>query len=264
MKTLWIGTSWKMNKTVSEGITYIQTLMKTMKIPKYIQLFLVLPYTHLTKARELLEGTTILLGAQNMHWENEGAYTGEISPLMLAEIGVRIIELGHSERRINFNEDDFSINRKVIAGLSNGLVPLICVGENETEKDYGVAREIVARQVKIALHGTEEYDFEHLIIAYEPVWSIGEGGTPAEPNYAGNIQSLIREILNNKFGWEKGNKIPIIYGGSVNQDNAVDLIRQPNVNGVFIGRAGLEPDSLLAIVSRIKRTTNRICNQGLQ
>lgn len=248
MRQIWIGTTWKMNKTLSEAMRYFEYIKKNLPLPDRMRIFLVLPFTLLSQARDILTGTGILLGAQNMHWETAGEFTGEISPLMLADIGVDLVELGHSERRTYFNEDDYSVNKKVLAALAHNLIPLICVGEHLIEKEHGVAKEVVSRQVKIALHGVREEHCERILIAYEPVWAIGKQGIPASAQDADEIQAHIREVLIQAFGPKQGQKVPILYGGSVQLANASSFVMRPNVDGLFIGRAGLEPQSFLDIL----------------
>jgi len=253
VKRALLGTSWKMNKTLAEAEAYVAHLSEALRPSDRYQVFIVPPFTHLWRMKELLRNTPILLGAQNMHWEPEGAFTGEISPKMLAETGVDIVELGHSERRTYFNETDFTVNKKVLAALAHDLTPLVCVGETEDEKDFGAAREVVGRQVRIALHGIKAVSCERIWIAYEPVWAIGVGGIPAGPAYAGEIQSHIRITVKELFGEAQGDKVPILYGGSVSLQNAAELIRQPNVDGLFIGRAAWEAESFLTIISAVDR-----------
>jgi triosephosphate isomerase len=240
-----------MNTTVSEGAGYIEYFVKSLRAPRHVQTFLVVPYTHLERARGLLRDSGILLGAQNMHSAERGEFTGEISAEMLRDIGVNLVEIGHSERRRYFNEDDYTVNAKVCAALGHGLIPLVCVGEEASEREFGVTGEVIARQLKIALHNTDLGESPPFLIAYEPIWAIGHRGTPARPDQASEIHTLIREILDEKYGSSIATGVRILYGGSVNRENALDFLAQPNVDGLFVGRAGLDPREFLDLVGMV-------------
>lgn len=252
MEKIFVGTSWKMNKTVKEAEAYMQQLLPTLPTSSRIQVFAVVPFTDLWHLREITRNTPLWLGAQNMHWAQEGAFTGEVSPKMLAEIGVDLVELGHSERRALFGETDFTVNKKVLAAIANQIIPLVCIGEQKLEKDFGVTREVIGRQVKIALHGIESIPYQRIWIAYEPVWAIGEGAVAAEPAYVGEVHTFIRSVLVEMFGGKQASFIPILYGGSVNDQNAASLIQQPNLDGIFIGRAGWEAESFLNVIRAVE------------
>jgi triosephosphate isomerase len=242
-----------MNKTRTEAFAYITQLKESLGLLKPFTIFVLPPFTLLWQVKELLQGTSILIGAQNMHWERSGPYTGEISPLMLQDIGVDVVEIGHSERRAYFGETDLTVNKKVLSALTHGLIPLICVGEQQTEKEHGSSKEIVRRQLTAALQDVHLPGTDGVWIAYEPVWAIGEGGTPAEPSYASEMQSEIRQILVDCSGEEIGKKIPILYGGSVSVDNAVAFLREPNIDGLFLGRSGWEVGSFLEIIRQVQQ-----------
>lgn len=250
-KKFHIGTSWKMNKSASDTARYLIDLKGKIPCETDCEIFVVVPYTALWKAVEVTSGSPIKVGAQNMHWVDEGPYTGEVSPMMLAEVGVQVVELAHSERRAYYNETDQDVNKKVHAALAHGLTPILCIGERQSDKDYGVSIEYLAIQTKIALHGLSAKDAERVWVAYEPVWAIGVGGTPAEPAYADAMQGAIRDVLCAMFGAESGSKIPILYGGSVNEENAVALAMMPHIDGLFIGRAGLDVDSFSRIIASV-------------
>ncbi len=250
-----VGSGWKMQKTLAEATDYIVQLREALHESPRVQVFIAAPFTHLWKLRELTRGTSILLGAQNMHWADEGPYTGEVSPTMLAEIGLDLVELAHSERRSYFNETDYTVNKKVKACLAHGMIPLLCVGEAMVDREYGVVREVIGRQVKIALHGVDGRDAGRIWIAYEPVWAIGEGGIPAEPEVAAQVHALIRTSLAELFGEDQAREVRIIYGGSVNLGNAVPFIRQPNVDGIFIGRASWQAESFLEIIHAVEENS---------
>lgn len=242
-----LGTNWKMHKTEVEARDYTEKLVKLASDYDNFQFFIIPPYTDLRGVKETLAGASVWMGAQNMHWLSEGPYTGEISPEMLDEIGIDLIELGHSERRQYYNETDYSVNLKAKAANSHGFIALVCVGENIHEKEMDATKETLAKQLKIGLH---EVFCEQLIVAYEPVWAIGENGIPAEPSYAGYVHTFIRDYLIELYG-DKGKEIPILYGGSVNPDNAVELSNQPNVDGLFIGRSAWDIVKFRSIAKQI-------------
>jgi L-erythrulose 1-phosphate isomerase len=248
----YIGTSWKMHKTAAEGAEYLQELKNGLPATLKSQVFVAVPFTALWKAVQAVQGSPILVGAQNMHWADEGPYTGEVSPRMLAETGVQLVELAHSERRVYYNESDQDVNKKVRAALAHGLIPLVCVGERQQDKDYGVSAEFLAFQLRIGLHGLRAEQVERVWIAYEPVWAIGEGGRPAEPGYVDAMHGRMREVLADLFGPDSGGRIPILYGGSVNPGNARELARQTNIDGLFIGRSAWEVGSFLKIIEDVE------------
>jgi triosephosphate isomerase len=236
-----------MNKTRDETRRYVTQLAAACptRDDSACQLFIVPPFTSLALACEALGKAPVLVGAQNMHWEAHGAHTGEISARMISDCGATLVELGHSERRTAFGETDATVNLKVLAALGAGLKPLICVGDTALEKQFGVSVESVLRQVKIALHGVRPDQYRHVLIAYEPVWAIGERGTPAEPGYVNQVHAAIRQALTRLSA--QAATVPILYGGSVDTGNAAALSRQPDVNGLFVGRAAWTADGLLAI-----------------
>jgi L-erythrulose 1-phosphate isomerase len=251
-KRFYIGTSWKMNKLAKEGAEYLGQLKDELPALPGFQIFVVVPFTALWKAVESVQGSSILIGAQNMHWADEGPYTGEISPKMLIETGIHLVELGHSERRAYNNETDQEINKKVKAALAHGLIPLICVGESLAEKNYGISAEIHTVQLRTALHGLTSAQAERVWVAYEPVWAIGEGAAPAEPDYADAMQAQIRSVLVNMFGRASGGYIPILYGGSVSPENAPILASYPNIDGLFIGRHAWTVGSFLDMIHSVE------------
>lgn len=250
-KRIWIGTNWKMHKTLAEAEIYCRELMEIKKtLHPDIELFIIPPYTALYPLKDLLGQSGIKLGAQNMHGEDEGAYTGEISPPMLVELGLDLVELGHSERRQYYNENDFEINKKVHAAIKHGLTPLICIGENAAQKNAGVTAETIAMQLKIVLGGLTPEQAARVWIAYEPVWAIGAAGVPAESGYVGQVHAHIRQLLKGVFG-EMGSSIPLLYGGSVNTSNFQTYIAENDVNGLFIGRAAWDLRSFRTILRTV-------------
>lgn len=244
----WLGTGWKMNKTRAEARAYAQTLKAAPDLAGLpLQLFVLPPFTALAETAEALAGTPVMVGAQNCHWAEAGAWTGEISAGQAAECGAALIELGHSERRAHFGETDAAINRKVKAVLEAGLRPLICVGETAEERDLAAAEATVARQARMSLAGVGAADLHRVLLAYEPVWAIGEGGIPAAPDYANAIHGTIKQAILALFG----RTIPVLYGGSVNPGNASDLAAQPAIDGLFVGRAAWTPEGLLGLARQI-------------
>ncbi|GLR09549.1 triose-phosphate isomerase [Mixta theicola] len=255
MKPIWLGTSWKMNKPLSEARAWCETLAQRLPdvIHPAIQPFVIPPFTAIQLVSRYMQQHQLpcLTGAQNMHEAENGAWTGEISAAMLAETGATLVELGHSERRGAFNETDAAINKKVHSALRHGLRPLVCIGDSADEKRWQVSRETVVRQMKIALHGLSEQQVLQTLVAYEPVWAIGEHGIPATPEQAGEIHHALRQALCETFGVETGQRIPLLYGGSVNRLNAVELLHQDDIDGLFIGRAAWDANGYCDIVQRV-------------
>lgn len=253
MKKFLLGTNWKMNKTLAEGLAYTNALMEIIEQYAQFEFFIIPPYTHLWKIKEAIDAkkSPLQLGAQNMHYEDAGQFTGEISPVMLKEIGVNIIELGHSERRQYFNETDEAVNLKALAALRHGFTPLICIGEKLADKNYGVSREMLAKQLKIALTDVPVDAIGKFWIAYEPVWAIGINGIPAETPYVAEIHDFLRSVLVDLYG-AIGQEIPLLFGGSVNINNASDYAQLENVDGLFIGRSAWEPDLFEEIMVAVR------------
>lgn len=247
-KPLWVGTSWKMNKTPSEARRAAEELSK-IALPSDIRSFVIPPFTSIADVFDALKATSFQVGAQNMHWEDEGAWTGEISPLMIKECGATIVEVGHSERRMHFNETDEAVNLKVASALRHGLTPLICIGDTEEDHRFGVTHEVLARQAKIALHGLAPHDTTKVLFAYEPVWAIGAKGRAAEPDFVQDAHARLRLSLAELFGSETASAINILYGGSVSLQNAKKYVSEKDVDGIFIGRAAWEPKDFAAIIT---------------
>ncbi len=236
-RPFYFGTNVKMTHTPEDTRIFLQMLTEVgEKMPADVRLFYLPPYTslHLRGCSSL--PSSVWFGAQNMHEDEWGAYTGEISAAMLRELGVELVLLGHSERRERYNETDEGINRKVHAAAANGLKFILCIGETEREKSCGVARETLSRQLKIALHGLAACHLSKIHIAYEPVWAIGESGLSASPGHVAKVHAWIRNVLEELYPTESA-CVPILYGGSVNEQNCADLARTPLVDGLFVGRA---------------------------
>lgn len=249
MKKLYLGTNTKMYKTIKDTSEFLEQLKAlTAQIPKEVELFVIPSYTSLSKAGEILQNSRILFGAQNMCWAEEGQFTGEISPRMIRETGAQIIEIGHSERRHVFRETDEEENLKVKTALKEGFKALLCIGETGEEKASGISDEILKIQLKKGLSDISPDDSDRLWIAYEPVWAIGTQGIPATPAYAAERHHTIRETLCDLFGCAKGKEIPILYGGSVNQENACSFLQLEDVDGLFIGRSAWKAESFAQII----------------
>ncbi|PDT12241.1 triose-phosphate isomerase [Rhizobium sp. J15] len=247
-KRLWIGTSWKMNKTLADAAQFAHGLwVADSTAHPRIQRFVIPPFTVVREVKTALAGTSVQVGAQNMHWAEEGAWTGEISPVMLRDCSVDIVELGHSERREHFGETDVTVGLKVEAAVRHGLIPLICIGETLPEREAGRAREILERQVCGALGRlTTLQKDKPILLAYEPVWAIGVNGIPATADYADARQAEIIACAEAMLG----RRIPCLYGGSVNADNCEELISCPHVDGLFIGRSAWKIEGYLDILAK--------------
>jgi L-erythrulose 1-phosphate isomerase len=249
MRRTFVGTGWKMNFLLAEAEAYVAALAPSLRapLPQGLQVFVIPPFTVLRQVCQLARGLPLRVGAQNMHFEERGAFTGEISPAMVKDCGADLVELGHSERRAMFGETDTAVNRKVLAALAHGLTPLVCVGETAEEKRLGAARETVVRQAKMALAGVPRERVADVLLAYEPVWAIGAGGTPAEPSYANAIHAALRGAFADLGGARAGDEGCVLYGGSVDLANARPLLEQPEVDGLFVGRTAWKPENLSAL-----------------
>ncbi|MER8881283.1 triose-phosphate isomerase [Mesorhizobium sp. M0678] len=244
----WVGTSWKMNKTLAEAMAFAEALAEFVPgFDERIQPFVIPPFTAIREVKKALSPTRIKVGAQNMHWADAGAWTGEISPVMLKDCGLDMVELGHSERREHFGETDKAVGLKTAAAVKHGLVPLICVGETLAQRDSGQAAAVLALQVHGALQFLEgAAKAATILFAYEPVWAIGDKGVPASSDYADRQQALIKKIARDLLPVVP----PVLYGGSVNPQNAAELVGQPNIDGLFIGRSAWQADGYIDILKR--------------
>ncbi len=250
---IYLGTNTKMFKNIADTVSFLSELEDlTADIDKTkMELFVIPSFTALEAAKRTLSENHIKLGAQNMNWEEEGQFTGEISPLMLKEIGVQIIEIGHSERRHKFGETDEEEKKKVLTAIKHGFIPLLCIGETLEQKNYGISKEIIRIQLKIGLSEISKEQAQNIWIAYEPVWAIGVNGIPADENYADEMHAVIKETVMSLFGKEIGSDIPILYGGSVNIENAEKLIQKPNIDGLFIGRSAWQAKNFNTIIRSV-------------
>jgi triosephosphate isomerase len=241
------GTNFKMNQTPVESAVFYQQLAASVQIPPDTHLFVIPPFTSLPAVKDVVGQPPhgIWVGAQNVHWAPDGAYTGEISVGMLRALDVDLVLLGHAERRRYFHETDVELNRKVLAALSASMRVLLAVGETAEERSFGVGGETVLRQLRIGLHGVQPEHLELVQIAYEPVWSIGAGGTPASPDDVEPIAKLIRSGCQDLFAGS-GAGIPILYGGSVDPTNAGTFTALPDIDGLFVGRAAWTVEGFVA------------------
>ena len=242
-----IAGNWKMNKTRPEAKALISELIPLVK-DAGCGVVICVPYTNLETALDATKGTNIKVGAENCHWAESGAFTGEISAAMLAEMGVEYVVIGHSERRQYFGETDVTVNKRVRAALNAGLKVILCVGELLEQRESGITEEIVGMQTKVALGGVTKEELKNIIIAYEPVWAIGTGKT-ATAEQANEVNHYIRTVVEKLYDKEAADGITIQYGGSMNAKNADELTAQPDVDGGLIGGASLKAPGFAAIVA---------------
>ena len=247
MRYPFIAGNWKMYKTIAEAKAFAETFKKNYQ-PSDVRVAICAPYLQLPVLVEAFRGTGIGVGAQNVHYEAEGAFTGEISIPMLEEIGVDYCIVGHSERRQYFNESDDTVNRKVKALLKTSIIPIVCVGEDLQQKEAGYEKQLVSEQVKNALHDIPADKAERIVIAYEPIWAIGTGRT-ATPIQANMMCELIRDTLTEMYGDEAADRMVIQYGGSVKPENASEIMNMEEIDGALVGGASLEPLKFHEIVN---------------
>lgn len=243
-----IAGNWKMHKDLSESQNLISKLINELgKEDVNCDIIICPPFTSLSEAAGLVKNTKIKLGAQNMHFEDKGAFTGEVSAAMLKSVGCEYVILGHSERRAIFSESDEIINKKIKKALGSGLKPIFCIGETLHQRESGIMNDVLKRQVTEGLQYISKGEMEKVIIAYEPVWAIGTGVT-ATPQQAQEVHVYVRQLINNIFGEDTAEKLIIQYGGSVKPDNAGELLSQSDIDGALVGGACLEADSFLKII----------------
>lgn len=247
MRKPFVAGNWKMNKTVEQARELISEMMTDLDAIKGVEKVLCPPFTTLLSAAAMLKGTEIGLGAQNLHWEASGAYTGEVSPAMVAEFCQYVI-IGHSERRAYFGEIDETVNKKVFAAFNAGLTPIVCVGETLSENEDGKTSEVITRQILAGLKGLPPELAQKLVVAYEPVWAIGTGKA-ANPQIANDVTGkIVRPVLEKLFGSAISEQVRVLYGGSVTGANAAEYFNQPEVDGALVGGASLKPADFKAIV----------------
>ncbi len=242
-----IAGNWKMHKTGQEAEQFVEALKAKIDnthghVLDHVEVVLCAPFIGLPKLVDAVEDTPFRIGAQNMHWEKQGAYTGEVSPTMLADIGVHYVILGHSERRAYFAETDETVNKKVHAAFEHNLVPIVCVGEHLTERESRKTKEVVKTQVELAVRGLTTDQANKLIIAYEPIWAIGTGKSSTSSD-ANEVITFIREVLTDIFNNDVANNIRIQYGGSVKPENIHDYMAESDIDGALVGGASLEPET---------------------
>lgn len=249
--TFWVGTSFKMNKLLAEALAFANALVVTDAArDARIQRFVIPPFTAAREVKKALKGTSVKIGAQNMHWDDAGAWTGEISGPMLVDCGLDLVELGHSERREFFGETDETVGLKVESAVRHALIPLICIGETFVERESGRADAVLKAQVEGALGRLQgEAKNADILIAYEPVWAIGVKGIPASSDYADARHAKISETAQAVLG----RKIPVLYGGSVNPDNCVEFAACTHIDGLFIGRSAWAVSGYLDILGRVSK-----------
>lgn len=235
-----------MHKTISEAVEIVNALKEASAELTEAELVVIPPFTALNEVRKIIEGSSIQLGAQNMFWEEKGAFTGELSAPMLKDAGCRYAVIGHSERRQYFGETNETVNKKIKAALSHELIPIMCIGESLEEREKEKTTEKVGSQINAGLEGIGQDEMSWIIIAYEPIWAIGTGVT-ATPAQAEEVHAFIREKLTEKYGNEPASCAIILYGGSVKPANTYELLKKDNINGALVGGASLEADSFIQI-----------------
>lgn len=245
-----IAGNWKMHKTLGEAVELAKGIRERLHGSE-VEVALCPPFTALKSVMDVLLGSGIKLGAQNVHYEDWGAFTGEISPLMLRDLGVEYVIVGHSERRHIFSETDQIINKKVHKLMEKGLVPILCVGETLQQREEGKTGEVVNGQVTEGLRGLEKEQVERIVIAYEPVWAIGTGRS-ATAEEANRVIGYIREVIGTLAGKDTAERVRVLYGGSVKPGNAAGILRQPQVDGALVGGASLKVEDFLSIIEQAK------------
>ncbi|MGB2981315.1 MAG: triose-phosphate isomerase [Candidatus Zixiibacteriota bacterium] len=242
-----IAGNWKMHKTGQEAVDLASDLKERLKSIKGVKVVICPPFTSLSSVSKAIERSNISLGGQNMHWEEKGAFTGEVSPTMLLTAGCEYVIIGHSERRALFSETDNMVSLKTKSSLKFYLSPIICVGERLEQREANETKEVVEHQVKGAFKDLNSEDAEKTVVAYEPVWAIGSGKT-ATPQQANEVHLFIRELLSSEFGKQCAEKINILYGGSVKAENSRELLEMPEIDGALVGGASLDAESFEKIV----------------
>jgi triosephosphate isomerase (TIM) len=252
MRTPLVAGNWKMNKTVAEARELVTTMSAKLREIANVEKVLCPPFVAIPALAEMLAGSGIGLGAQNMHWEEKGAFTGEIAPGMVQEFCQYVI-IGHSERRTYFGETDEGVNRKLHAALKVRLTPIVCVGETLEQYEAGSTSEVVRRQISVGLAGIGALSAARIVIAYEPIWAIGTGKASSGENANFVHQQVIRPALSELFGAQMAEAIRILYGGSVTASNASEFFAYPDIDGALVGGASLKPDEFVAITKAAVR-----------
>lgn len=246
-----IAGNWKMHKTLKEAESFLEEVKNKVPANEVVESVVCAPYLFLPSLVEKAKGTDVKIGAQNMHFEDSGAFTGEISPVALKDIGVQYVIIGHSERREMFNETDESVNKKVLAAFKHGLIPIICCGETLEQREKGETNHLVGNQVKRALQGLTEEQAEQVVIAYEPIWAIGTGKSSTAKD-ANEVCGHIRQVIGEQFSEKVASKVRIQYGGSVKPANIKEFMHEEHIDGALVGGASLDPESFLQLLEEGK------------
>ncbi len=247
-----IAANWKMHKTTADTVEFCRAILQDEDKFAGVEVLICPPYTSLPAAANILGGSSLKLGAQDLHWEQEGAFTGEIAGPMLADLGVEYVIVGHSERRHVMGEDDSRISAKVKAALECGLKPILCVGETEAQREAGYTNSVIRKQLLAALEGMAAGDMDKVVIAYEPVWAIGTGKA-AQPGDADAACSYIREVIEKDVGAGKADKVRIQYGGSVKEGNIGSFVELSSIQGALVGGASLKADTFSALIQAARK-----------
>lgn len=246
-----VAGNWKMYTTLDQAMDLAERIVDQLDAIEGVDKVVCPPFVHLTSLAEFFEDTSIKVGAQNMHWESQGAFTGEVSPLMIRDFCDYVI-VGHSERRRYFCETDANVNRKVLAALAHDLVPIICVGETLEEREAGLTDDVVRRQLLASVQGVEKEVAHKVVVAYEPVWAIGTG-RPATGQDANRVIAFLRALMVECYGTEVGHGVRFLYGGSVTAGNIEEFVSFPEVDGALVGGASLKADEFISIVDQVAR-----------
>ena len=241
-----IAGNWKMHKTIAEALEFVSDIKDRVNNEK-VEAVICAPFTLLKDLKEATKGTSIKVGAQNMHFEEKGAFTGEISPLMLKELDMDYVIIGHSERRQYFNETNETVNKKVLKALEIGIDPILCVGETLEEREAGNTKDVCKVQVEKALENVSKEDIAKVVIAYEPIWAIGTGKTATSED-ANDVIAYIRQVVANLYG-DLANEVRIQYGGSVKPSNVAEIMNQSDIDGALVGGASLEANDYVQLVN---------------
>lgn len=252
MRRKFIAGNWKMNLNSAQGVELAAALAKAVGSASEVEIAVCPPSVYLSAIGAAIKGSAIGLGAQNCHHEAKGAFTGEVAPAMLLDIGCKYVIVGHSERRQLFHETNQDVNKKVLAALAAGLTPIVCVGETLDERKAGNTQKVVREQVEGSLAGLSGEQVLKLVIAYEPIWAIGTG-VVATPEQAEEVHADLRSLLSSRYTAAVSDQVRIQYGGSVNAENAATLLSQPNIDGALVGGASLKADGFLAIIAGAKK-----------
>ncbi|KXZ40257.1 triosephosphate isomerase [Alkalithermobacter thermoalcaliphilus JW-YL-7 = DSM 7308] len=242
-----IAGNWKMHKTINEALQFIDEVKDKIKNTD-VEAVICAPFTMLYEMKKATKGTNIKIGAQNMHFEESGAFTGEVSALMLKELEIDYVIIGHSERRQYFNETDETVNKKVIKALEHGIIPIVCVGETLQEREEDKTKNVVKDQVKAAFENVSSEDAKKVVIAYEPIWAIGTGKTASSKD-ANDVISYIREVIKDIYSEDVSEEVRIQYGGSVKPSNVEEIMNEEDIDGALVGGASLNPADYVELVN---------------